>query len=272
MKNGDGVGLIIGRGTLKKGARVGAKYVGGPNSPHPRHVKEALHQLLHVQLRHPDDDFTDDDGEMANLWAIGKRCQYGVNRANEITTVNKKFVVMFIQQMAVNLYMDDYRTITHAPSPWKAGTDVETREGIRHNIDVIVCFLFEHDPVRAQRYLSNTDMFDTNVQKIYSQSHTFKNKLKNGIVGTIQGMQRQKGKAVYMHQFFLCQALLQEAECTIHHEVTEWTIFDRVRWNSCIQSVRTSTYGTCLRWMGVDVETGGLPLILVNTKGSADVV
>ena len=272
MKDEDGNGLFIGLGTLKKGTRVGGKFVYGPNSPHPKHLKESLHQLLHLLVTHPQDDITDDDSIMVKMWGTARRNELVLSKSNQITTVNKKFVEMFIQQVAVNFYMDDYRRISMAPAPWKSGTDIRTRNGIQHNIEVIVCFLYEHNPVLALRYLPTRGRtLESEVWDIFAQSHTFKNKLKKGVVSTHESMKRLGGKAIYMHQFFLAQCVLQEAECTSFHNVaTEWNIHDRSTWITCIGSTGSNSYGTCLRWKGVELDEGEIRVISLQTKGSAE--
>ena len=84
-------------------------------------------------------------------------------------------------------------------------------------------------------------------------------------------MKRLGGKAIYMHQFFLAQCVLQEAECTIFHDLAkDWKIFDRATWNSCIESTGSNTYGSCLRWKGVELDEGEIRLISLNMKGTVE--
>jgi hypothetical protein len=87
------------------------------------------------------------------------------------------------------------------------------------------------------------------VKTIYEKRHTFVLKMEKGMVTSYAGMKEHKG-SLWVHHFLICQAFISEAECTIQHNLKDWTLLDSDEWAPFINNPGQEFYGTCLCWNG----------------------
>ena len=240
---------------LKQNAPLGSNFVYGFTSPNPRHVMEAIAMALCLHLVHPDDTETEPCNSVMDS-IRGEKGGGKVNKGNEVSTVNKKFIEVFIEGLATAFLFDYYGPVTLAPKHWVTnGTPPDVSQMILHNQNVLIDFCFIIDAWGASYFFpGHKNPCSTSIGQIYQKRHTIVNKMKNRMVSSYSEMKQNKG-ALWVHQFFICQAFMEEAEITKCLKLyEEFNLLDTNDSGHFVEESGLNEYGTVLRWVGKEVE------------------
>ena len=212
---------------------------------------------LRLRLVHPMDEKTETrDSIMKTIQVHTVGDKVKVNKGNEVSRVNTKFMEVMIEGLATAFLFDYYGPIALAPKHWvKNGTPSDVSEMITHNQKVLIDFCFRIDACGTSHFFpEHKNPCCASIEKIYQKRHTVVNKMNLGIVTTYSGMKENKG-ALWVHQFLICQAFMKEAEMTKHHNklFDAFNLLDTNDWCRFIEESSVNDYRTVLCWVGKEV-------------------
>ena len=212
---------------------------------------------LRLRLVHPMDEKTETrDSIMKTIQVHTVGDKVKVNKGNEVSRVNTKFMEVIIEGLATAFLFYYYGPIALAPKHWvKNGTPSDVSEMITHNQKVLIDFCFRIDACGASRFFpEHKNPCCASIGEIYQKRRTILNKMKTGMVTTYSGMKENKG-TLWVHQFFICQAFMKEAEKTKHHDklFDAFCLLNTNDWCRFFEESGVNDYGTVLRWVGEEL-------------------
>ena len=112
-------------------------------------MKQAISIVLRLRLLHPEE--MDTQARDSIMDAIRQEKDGAkVNKGNQVSTVNKKFIEVFIEGLAAAVFFDYYGPITLAPKDWITnGAPPDIAETILHNQNVLINLCFKIDACGA---------------------------------------------------------------------------------------------------------------------------